>query len=90
MTHTYAVLDISRVAYDEIRRKLEVAGYQHAFDGDIIDMHGIALAAPDRCASVAEMARALFDREIRCELERGHLGNHHGRQPQDRELMVVW
>lgn len=47
-THTYAVLDVSAAAYDEIRRKLEDANYQHAFHPDggriLIDMHGIAIA----------------------------------------------
>lgn len=48
-THTYAVLEISQSAYDEIHEKLSVAGYHHAFDNDdgapIIDMHGIAVKA---------------------------------------------
>lgn len=49
-THTYAVLDVSPEAYAEIRRRLEEAGYAHAFDdrnegGEVIDMHGIALRA---------------------------------------------
>ena len=44
-TYTYAVLGVSLAAYDEIRAKLEAAGYQHAFiNGDEIDMHGLALA----------------------------------------------
>lgn len=53
VTHTYAVLDISKEAYQEIRRLLEEAGYSHAFHKDderpeVIDMHGIAIAAkPD-------------------------------------------
>ncbi len=49
-THTYAVLDVSPAAYQEIRGKLDAAGYSHAFhdsEGDngseVIDMHGIAL-----------------------------------------------
>ncbi len=44
-THTYAVLPVSKAAFDEIKGKLEAAGYQHVFDnnGAIIDMHGIAL-----------------------------------------------
>jgi hypothetical protein len=49
MIHTYAILNISREAYEEIKTKLEAADYGHAFhkqDGRIvIDMHGIALAA---------------------------------------------
>lgn len=52
-THTFAELEISSAAYDEIRAKLEAAGYQHAFvaleAGVALDMHGIGLtrAAPD-------------------------------------------
>lgn len=52
MTYTYAVLEISQLAYDEIAAKLEAAGYQHAFHRDptdngapVIDMHGIAVKA---------------------------------------------
>ncbi len=50
MTHTYAILKVSRKTYREIKEKLEAAGYQHAFhddgdeDGVVIDMHGIGLA----------------------------------------------
>lgn len=44
MSHTYATLEVSADAYDEIRKKLEAAGYRHAFHEDgLIDMHGIAL-----------------------------------------------
>lgn len=46
-TYTYAILEISKAAYDEIQNKLAAAGYTHAFqqtsDGAVIDMHGIAL-----------------------------------------------
>lgn len=42
-THTFVELDISPAAYDEIRAKLEAAGYEHAFIGSVIDMHGIGL-----------------------------------------------
>lgn len=49
MTHTYAILDVSKECYAEVRRLLEAAGYEHAFqerpDGEVIDMHGIALRA---------------------------------------------
>ena len=48
MTYTYALLDISAATYEEIKRLLQEAEYDHAFhdDGDgheVIDMHGIAL-----------------------------------------------
>lgn len=50
MTHTYAKLALTEAAYDEIKQKLEKAGYADQFiynpDGPacpIIDMHGIAV-----------------------------------------------
>lgn len=44
MTHTYALLEVSAVAYEEVATKLRAAGYDHAFNADgEIDMHGIAL-----------------------------------------------
>lgn len=49
MTHTYAELEVSQATYDEIFRKLNAAGYQHAFMRErdqrdpTIDMHGIGL-----------------------------------------------
>ncbi len=43
MTYTYTVLDVTPMAFVEIRRRLEAAGYEHAFHDDVIDMHGIAL-----------------------------------------------
>lgn len=50
--YTYAILKVSPETYQEIRDKLAAAGYQHAFhdddgDGEVIDMHGIALQAED-------------------------------------------
>lgn len=49
-THTFVKLELSESAYDEIKTKLEAAGYQHAFvENDdapaspLIDMHGIAV-----------------------------------------------
>lgn len=50
VTHTYVLLEVSEAAYEEIRAKLEAAGYQHVFHDNPdapasprIDMHGIAL-----------------------------------------------
>ena len=49
MTYTYAILKVSQAVFDEIKTKLEVAEYDHAFheddEGLLIDMHGIALQA---------------------------------------------
>ena len=43
----YAVLEISREAYEEITEKLNEAGHSEAFVDDLIDMHGIALRAEE-------------------------------------------
>lgn len=44
MTYTYALLEVSQTAYDEIAAKLRAAGYDHAFGAEgEMDMHGIAL-----------------------------------------------
>lgn len=45
MTYTYALLPISKKAYDEIRLKLKEASYDRQIDEieHIIDMHGIAV-----------------------------------------------
>lgn len=47
MTYTYTILDVPRAVYAAVRALLERADYQHAFhadqDGEVIDMHGIAL-----------------------------------------------
>lgn len=47
-THTYALLEVSPAAYEEISKALRAAGYDHAFHedddrGTVVDMHGIAL-----------------------------------------------
>lgn len=47
-TRTYALLEVSPAAYDEISKALRAAGYDHAFHededrGTVVDMHGIAL-----------------------------------------------
>lgn len=47
-THTYAILEVSPEAYNEIHEALERAGYHHTFiqgrgEAEIIDMAGIAL-----------------------------------------------
>ena len=48
-THTFAILEISKAAYDEIKGKLIDAGYEFAImkegDMEVIDMHGIGIKA---------------------------------------------
>lgn len=50
MSYTYALLQVSDAAFDEIERLLKEAGYDHCIEQSkqyggrqIIDMHGIAL-----------------------------------------------
>lgn len=68
-TYTYAILEVSAAAYDEIRGKLNKAGYSDQFHKDegaeVIDMHGIALKAvrvaePSGLKAKAENARSRF------------------------------
>lgn len=47
MTCAYVILEISPEAHAEIKAKLLAAGYQHAVDGDTLDMQGIALEPED-------------------------------------------
>lgn len=51
MTHTFAVLDVPGAVYAAVRALLKQADYQHAFidrkEGEVIDMHGIALRSKD-------------------------------------------
>jgi hypothetical protein len=53
-THTYVELVVSMETYHEVYRKLEEAGYGHAFHrrGEVIliDMDGIALRPPPSLA----------------------------------------
>jgi hypothetical protein len=42
-TRTFVILEVSKATYDEIHGKLRAAAYNHAFEGPLIDMHGIAL-----------------------------------------------
>jgi len=62
MTHTYAVLDVPNAVYAAVRALLKRADYGHAFhadrDGEVIDMHGIALrskGAPETDITVSTL-----------------------------------
>ena len=63
MKHTYALLDVSESTYNEIAEKLRGAGYDEAFhqdatltslNGQVIDMHGIALSLADEPTPATE------------------------------------
>jgi rubrerythrin len=49
MTRPYAVLPVSAPTYDELREKLDKAGYSHQFiqreDCEVIGLNGIAIKA---------------------------------------------
>lgn len=48
MSHTLATMQVSAVCYEEIKRTLQAAGYDHAFlEGGMIDMTGLAVVPPD-------------------------------------------
>lgn len=47
-TYTYVTLEVSESTYNEISDKLRAAQYDHCFDGETIDMHGIALELEEK------------------------------------------
>lgn len=51
-THTYALLPVTQPTFDEIRLKLEAAGYQDQVHEErarvTVDMHGLALVVDDK------------------------------------------
>lgn len=72
MSYTYVHLPVSAPAYDEIAAKLRAAGYDHCFDLEAIDMHGLALVReePDRFECIhgsndfPSMVRISPDKEV--------------------------
>ncbi len=42
-TRTYALLEVPQELFDLVKGRMIDAGYEHAINGDEIDMHGIAL-----------------------------------------------
>ncbi len=51
MTYTYAILAVSKAAFEEVRDRLLAAGYDEQVheddDGPVLDMHGIGLQAEE-------------------------------------------
>lgn len=71
-TRTYAILELSAGAYEEIKGKLLAAGYQHALHQDrthglVLDMDGIAIAEEPTEQQVAD---AHLDATLSKEIER--------------------
>ena len=52
-THTYALVNVDSETFETIREILIKAGYQHAIDYDVIDMHGLALTTATRTSSAS-------------------------------------
>jgi hypothetical protein len=69
VTYTFAELEISAAAYDEIAARLRAADYGHVFVKDgLMDMHGIALSrAPDTRPkpTIAELESILMSEDDR-------------------------
>lgn len=84
-THTYAELQLSPAAYDEIATKLRTASYDHAFmDDGAIDMHGIGVTcAPSPESIVWALAR------WRAEVANRPLQNVHRRSLDDTWRQVI-
>ena len=58
MSHTVARLEVSSSTYNEIKKLLEDAGYDHAFiEDEMIDMSGIAIKKIDRKKLYVEQGR---------------------------------
>lgn len=47
MTYTYATMQLSKAAYDEIKSKLLAAGYDHAISDKGLDMTHIMVTPPE-------------------------------------------
>ena len=55
---TYATLELSQTAYDEIEKKLLEAGYEHLFargPGSEIDMSGLTVTGPTKSMTFNEI-----------------------------------
>ncbi|MBN3839318.1 hypothetical protein [Burkholderia sp. Ac-20349] len=66
-THTIATLDVPKEMWDYIAKQLRDAGYDHAFDGKMIDMTGIGLVAKPLYKATLK-TRAEMERDIPREL----------------------
>jgi hypothetical protein len=68
-THTYAEMEISPAAFDEIAEKLKDAGYGHAFIREegcwpTLDMHGIGLVRGADTAAEVRIAPSMAERLV--------------------------
>jgi len=66
MTHTYATMAVSPEVYNEVKMKLEAAGYQDQIheqrgpgEQPLLDMHGIALEHEGACTTRGDQDAAV-------------------------------
>lgn len=86
-TYTFAILQVSREAYEEIKAKLD--DYQDQFHktdeyGLVLDMHGIALAA-----TTGALVASTFDDKVRMLVTNHKVRVAEGLDPRDSALSVV-
>lgn len=63
---TYATLELSQAAYDEIEKKLLEAGYEHLFargPGSAIDMSGLTIVSEDNAKYASPYSAKAMTRE---------------------------
>lgn len=72
VTHTVVVMELSARAYDEIKGHMERCGYQHCFDGDLIDLSqiGVVRATPEAQSKGKELTHPLYSLLEMREMER--------------------
>lgn len=79
MSHTYALLELTPSAFEEIYEKLKLAGYGHAFikkrgEATVIDMHGIGVSANKSSVPQPHTMSRLWSDVLRDIIEPAHAG----------------
>lgn len=76
-THTFAEMAVPKHVYDDIKGRLENAGYHHAImdhrDDNALDMHGIGLIVDPDAPAAPELATFLNMLKIMRSIDRGDL-----------------
>lgn len=88
MTYTYAILKISKTAFDEIMARLKNVNYRHVFDNEglTLNMNGIGLEAeilPQTSVQLREFAE--YSNKASAEASTKHY-NQYGEMPAKDEL----
>lgn len=86
MSYTYAVVDVSRPTYAEIKASLLRAGYDQAVhqsgEGEVIDMKGLALRCHDDGNTLKHDITMLLS-------QAEQLREDAGRSPEGRNLAIL-